>query len=461
MSRVVVVGGGVAGLTTAFRLRTLNPDNPPEVVVLEGDSRAGGRIQTDRDDGCIREWGPNGFLDNVPAMLDLVDDLDLRGKLRPSREAAANRYLFKGKGLWKLPGSQVEFMASGLLPFFAKLRILWEPFAAKRPEGDESVLDFASRRIGREAARTLVDPMVGGVFAGDAKTLSLRSAFPKMYSMESDYGGLIRAMRAKKKAAAASGTKGGSPFGPGGSLHSFDGGMQTLTDALAERLGDAVRREKRCMSVRREGEQWVIQAADGEMFRADEVVLALPAPEAALAVRGLDAELAGIMDSIPVEPVVVVSLRYAAEDAPMAKEGFGFLVPSWERARVLGVLWDSTIFDGRCPDGDVLVRAMAGGARAPDRASLPDDELLALVREDLKMTMRIEAEPKDVRIYRHRLGIAQYTIGHGDRLDALDARLAGHPGLHVAGASYRGVSTNLCVENAGKTAAHILERCSP
>lgn len=457
--RVVVVGGGISGLATAYRIRSLSRDAPPEIVVLEGSDRPGGKIRTDRDGGLLREWGPNGFLDNVPETLDLVRELGLEGRLVAAREEAANRFLFHGKGLWKVPSSKAEFFHTGLLPLSAKLRILLEPWARRAPEGDESVFDFARRRIGEVPARRLVDAMVRGVFAGDSRALSLRSAFPAMAAMEKEHGSLMRAMKERARERARLGGEagsGGGPFGPGGTLRSFDGGMQVLTDALAQSLGGAVRTGKRAMGIAREGDGWAVQSSDGEIHRADAVVVAAPAPDAAMLLHRLDPRFREPLEAIPLAPVTVVALRYRAEDASKAAKGFGFLVPGGEPLSVLGVLWESTVFPGRAPEGEVLLRAMIGGARNPDLAALPEDEIVHVVRRDLFVAMSIEADPLEVRLHRHLQGIPQYNLGHADRLVTLNTIRCDHPGLHLTGNSYRGVALNLCVRDAGAVAAAVL-----
>ena len=444
-SRVVVVGGGVAGLATAFHLRALSPDRPPEVVVLEGSDRAGGKVRTDVDGGCVRERGPNGFLDDVPETMDLVRALGLEGRLRRANASAANRYLFHGEGLWKIPSGPFELLATRLLPLGAKLRILAEPFVGRRQGGDESVYDFARRRLGEEPARLLVDAMAAGVFAGDARALSLRSAFPTIHALEAEHGSLLRGLRARRR------QRGGAA-----ALRSFDGGMQVLTDALAARLGGAVRTGKRAMGLERRGSGWVVQAADGESFEGDAVVCAAPAADMAFLLGRGDPRWRTELEGIPVAPVAVVTLRYREEDAPKALRGFGFLVPSGERPRVLGVLWESTVFEGRAPAGEVLLRAMLGGARAPEVVNRADDDLVRIVREDLRLTMAIEADPLEARVFKWFQGIPQYVVGHEERLLRLEEIRAGAPGLHLTGNSYRGVSVNLCVKDALRTAKAIL-----
>jgi len=229
-----------------------------------------------------------------------------------------------------------------------------------------------------------------------------------------------------------------------------------MTDALAARLGPAVRTGRRAMGLARDGERWAVQAADGEVFRGDAVVVAAPAPDAAFLLAGLDSRFRPVLESIPVAPVAVVSLRYAEAAAPKAKAGFGFLVPAGEEAKVLGVLWDSTVFEGRAPAGEVLLRAMLGGARDPALVDLAENELVALVRKDLRRAMAITAEPLEARVWRWHQGIPQYTVGHGDRLARLEEIRAGHAGLHLTGNSYRGVSMNLCCRDALRTAQSAL-----
>jgi len=451
-ARVVVVGGGVAGLATAFHLRTLAADRPPEVLLLEAADRPGGKVRTDSGGGCVRERGPNGFLDDARETLDLVRALGLEGRLRRASPLAARRFLFRGAGLWRLPSTKGEFLASRLLSFPAKLRVLLEPWARHAPEGDESVHDFARRRLGEEPARVLADAFVGGVFAGDARALSVRSAFPALHAMEREFGSLLRALRARRAA------EGGGAAAPGvrGTLTTFDGGMQVLPDALADRLGPSVRTGRRAMGLERRGAGWAVQAADGEVFPADAVVCALPAPDAAFLLGRADPRWRAACEAIPAVPVAVVSLRFREEDAPKAREGFGFLVPSGERPRVLGVLWESTIFEGRAPAGEVLLRAMLGGARAPETVNLADDDLVRTVREDLRLTMGIAAEPLEARVVKWFHAIAQYEVGHADRLARVEELRAEAPGLQLTGASWRGVSVNLCFRDARAVAEAIL-----
>jgi oxygen-dependent protoporphyrinogen oxidase len=463
--RVVVVGGGIAGLATAYELRARAGGVPGglEVQVLEAASRVGGNLRTERVDGYRVEWGPNGFLDNVPATLDLVRRLGLEGEVVRASESAARRFLWRGGKLHLLPSGLGDFLASPLLSLGGRLRVLGEPFARKHPGGDETVFDFASRRIGREAAAVLVDAMVSGVFAGDAHRLSLRSAFPKMAEMEQRHGGLVKAMlakqwqRMKEKRSGASPAAAGGPVGPGGTLTSFRDGIETFVEALAAGLNGDVHLDRAARSLDRSDRRgWSVATASGGPVDAEAVVLAVPAEHAAPMIAPLDDTVAATLRRIPTAPVAVVALAYSVEAIGATPNGFGFLVPRGEALRVLGCLCDSSIFPGRAPEGKVLVRAMIGGAHDPHAIELAESELVRLAATEVARAMGFTAEPERHWVFRHRAGIAQYVVGHEELVDTAAHRLRSWPGLHLAGSAYYGVSMNSCVEKAPAIAERVL-----
>ncbi len=475
MKRVVVVGGGIAGLATAFELRQRadRVGGGLEVRVLEAAPRLGGNLRTEHVDGYRVEWGPNGFLDNVPATLDLVRRLGHGNDLVRADAAAARRFLFRDGRLHLLPSGPASFLASPLLSVAGRLRVLGEPLARKHPGGDETVFEFASRRIGREAAAVLVDAMVSGVFAGDSRRLSLASCFPKMAEMERVHGGLVRAMiarqrerrRARRRLAALGDTgasagepaRHGGPASPGGTLTSFRGGIECFVAALAAALGDAVETSRPVRALERSGPRgWALATGDGSRVDADAVVLAVPAAQAAPLLAPLDDAVAALLRSIPSAPLAVVALAYDARALGSAPDGFGFLVPRGEALRILGCLCDSNIFPGRAPAGRVLLRAMIGGAHDPGAGELSDGELVATASAEVARAMGFQATPERHWIFRHRAGISQYTVGHGERLGAIRSRLGAWPGLSLTGQSYFGISMNACVERAPAVADELL-----
>jgi oxygen-dependent protoporphyrinogen oxidase len=459
--KVVVIGGGVAGLATAFELR----ERGIASLVLERSPRLGGNIRTTREDGFTVEWGPNGFLDNVPETLDLVRRLGIEDRLQVSSDAARRRFLWRRGKLRELPESPPRFLLSPILSVRGRLRVLCEPFAKDAPGGvaDESVHSFAARRIGREAADVLVDAMVSGVYAGDARRLSLRSTFPKMHAMEAEHGSLFRAMRARGKARREARKRGesppdGGPAGPGGTLTSFRDGFEELIRALASALPEEdVRTNAHVLELRREADAWRV-VLERETLEAELVVLAVPAWAAAEVVHGLDRGLASELGDTPGAGLSVIGASWPETDLPEPLAGFGFLVPRTEGLRSLGTLWDSSVFPGRAPAGRVLLRTMIGGAQDGAALWLSDEELVTAVLEDLQTTMGIEKPPDRTWVFRHPRGIPQYELGHGDRLRRIEERLADLPGLHLTGNSYRGISVNLCVVDARRTAEEIAAR---
>ncbi len=441
--RVAIVGGGIAGLSLAH---TLLKSVDVDVVVFERSPRAGGNIRTEVRDGYTCEWGPNGFLDSSPPTLDLVRELGLGDRLQVGDDSARRRYIVRGLRLHEVPTGPVSLLRSGLLSWPAKARLAWEPFAASRPAGDETIHAFAARRIGGEAADMLIDPMVSGVFGGDAHALSLRACFPAMWQMETDHGGLVRALVARRK---RSRDKANGIGAPTGRLTSFAGGLDVLVRTLADRLGHVVRTSAGVEAVVRTGTgAYRLLCEDGRTEVADAVVMAGGSAQTARIVRDFDRPLAAVLDEMPTASMVVACLGFSESQLPRPLDGFGYLIPRIEGLRTLGCVWDSIVFPGRAPKGHVLMRVMMGGASDPTAVTLDDDRVLAVVRKDLRTILGIDSAPSFVRLIRHRTGIPQYTVGHRDRVATAEARLARHPGLFLAGNAYRGVSINACIADA-------------
>lgn len=461
MKRIVIAGGGIAGLSIAHALRERQA--PVEVIVLERSDRVGGNIRTDVVDGYRCEWGPDGFLDNAPATVKLAEAVGLGPRLQPSRDEARRRFIFRKGQLHEVPMSVGGFVRSRLLSARGKARLALEPLARRRNGDDETIHEFASRRIGDEAASVLIDSMVSGIFAGDSRALSLRACFPKMWQLETDHGGLVRALIATRR----NRKKDDAVGAPAGRLTSFRDGMEELPAAVARALGDIVRTGTPVLSLRkgRQREAFV-NGAEGftvttphGTIDADAVVLTGPAAQTSALVAPFDSTLASLVGGIQTAPVAVVCLGYdeaavTANRGPL--NGFGFLVPRREGPRILGALWETCIYPNRAPDGKVLVRVIIGGAVDPEAHALPDDALLAIVQGDLARTMGLAVEPEFRRIIRHPRGIPQYTQGHVARLQRIDTLLKAHPGLYVAGNSYRGVAINSCIAEADAISDAIL-----
>lgn len=463
MAKVAIIGGGISGLAIGWELLSLGLPHD-DLVIFEADAQAGGNMKTERSGSFVLETGPNGFLDNSPPTFDLVRSLGIEDRLLVSNEASAIRYLFCRGKLRKLPTGPGGMLVSGMLSLRGRMRVFMEPFIKKGGFKEESVFDFAARRIGKDAAETLVDAMVSGVFAGNARELELFAAFPKMAAMESEYGGLVKAMiglsRKRKKEAAEcleSSKKAAGPAGPGGTLTSFKNGFDELSRELAFRLGSSLRTGVRIKTLeKRAPHGYRIIDERGETCFSDTVVLAGPAFASSEIVGRLDPELSSVLGMIPSAGINVVATAYKLKDVGRRPNGFGFLVPRGHGVRILGCLWTSSIWDGRAPDDHVLLRTMVGGAHDPAAIEIDDQGLMALVAEDLKRTMGLAARPVERWIFRHEKGIAQYTPGHMARVERIEELLAGHFGVFVSGSSYGGISVNHCIAQAPGIASKVM-----
>jgi protoporphyrinogen/coproporphyrinogen III oxidase len=447
--RVIVVGGGITGLSAAFTLheeaRRLGA--PLDLTVLEAAAAPGGHAQTIEADGFLIEAGPNGFLNREPEMLALVDEVGLSPRLVTARKEASRRFILRDGQLCKVPDSPPSLVTSPALSLRGKLRLLMEPFAPAPPGTEETVHAFATRRIGIEAADMLVDAAVSGISAGDSRRLSVDAQFPIMTEMEREHGGLIRAMIARRKT-----SKGKGPS----VLLGFDRGMGALTEALGSRLGDALRCQSPVRAVTRAGAAaWHVRLQNGEVLEAEHVVLAVPARRAAPMVAAVDRTISESMASTEYEGIAVVALGYRVADIPRALDGYGYLVTRPEGLATLGCVWESSLFPGRAADGTALLRVFLGGARRRDIVGAPASVLIELARRELAPVMGTRVEPLHASVFAWPQAIAQYTVGHRERVLALRSRLAEHRGLTVCGTSYDGVSFNHAVKS-GRATAHAL-----
>ncbi|MBD3165809.1 protoporphyrinogen oxidase [bacterium] len=459
---VVVVGAGIAGLASAFMIREYAGDagESVDITILEADDRHGGATRTDHADGYTCEWGPNGFLDNEPATLELVKRLGIESELMKADESAANRYIYHGGAMRKVPMKPPQFLVSDILPLSAKLRMAMEfVIPAKHNGAEETVDQFGRRRLGRSFASTMLDPMVSGIFAGNTKELSLGAVFPKMVAMEREYGGLFRAMFAKQKEAKRSGTKSGGPAGPSAVLHTFRDGMGRLPDAIADEFQGSIRLGARVTGlVPREGGAGFMIHTEKDRFEADEVVLACPSHAAAEIVQDLDGRTAEALRAIWHAPVDVVCHGHHPDEIAHPLNGFGVLIPRSEGIRSLGTLWSDSIFPGQAPGDRKLLRTILGGAHDPGIANLSVDRLHDTAHRDHRTVMGVREEPRFRTEFRHPHGIAQYTLGHLARVAETERLEYDLPGLHFTGASYRGVSVNGCAKDAFRVAGNVWKR---
>ena len=420
-----------------------------DLTVLEKETWLGGKIRSVRRDGFLCETGPNGFLDNKPATMALANRLGMGARLLKSDDKARKRYIFSGGKLNLLPEDPVSFITSDLLSIRGRLRIAAEFLLPQGPAGvDESVAAFVRRRLGQEALDKLIDPMSAGVYAGDPNVMSLESSFPKVAMIERQFGGLLKGMMAMQSMAKARGQTAQMSAGPGGALWSFAEGADEIIKTLAAGLAD-LRSGVSAESLEKTPNGWTVRTDSGEVLSADAVALCVPAYNGGKLLKELAPDASDLMYNIPYVRTAVVCFGYDRASVSMPLDGFGFLIPTVEKRRILGALWSSSIFANRAPDGRVLFTLIVGGARNPEFVSLGDDALGKMCREEVLATMGISAEPVFESIVRWDRAIPQYVVGHGERVKRIEAAVSALGDLHLGGNAYYGIGINDCTERAG------------
>jgi oxygen-dependent protoporphyrinogen oxidase len=432
---VLVVGAGISGLVAAFRLK----ERGASVEMLELAPRAGGVLGTRHRNGALVEHGPNSTLDSTPVINELLDRVGMRAERIAANPVATTRFIVRNGKLVALPASPGAFFGTSAFSLAAKLRLLREPFIARAPAGtEESIAAFVRRRLGDEFLDYAVDPFVSGVYAGDPERMSVSAAFPRLYALEQNHGSLLRGRIA------------GDRKGRGESF-SFRRGMQSLTDALAGSIG----RIETGVNVRRietgANGVWTIAGARGSepvLRRAKAVVLATPAHESAKLVRELWPPATKGLNAIEYAPVATVATAYRRADVRHSLAGFGFLVPKKESRRILGSLFSSSLFEGRAPQGIVLLTTFVGGMRRRELVAQPDGALGTLVHEELIALVGATNPPVWVDVTRWPSAIPQYNLGHAERLRPLEDAERARPGLFFCGSYRGGVSVGDCIQSA-------------
>lgn len=444
---VLVVGGGISGLATAFGLAQQNVS----VEVLDAAARPGGVIGTVHRDGALYETGPNSALDTTPLINGLLDALGIRNERLDASTVAATRFIVRGGKLVALPTSPGDLLTSPAFSLGAKLRLLREPFVAPAiRDAEESIATFVRRRLGDEFLDYAVDPFVSGVYAGDPERISLQAAFPRLHALEQKYGSLIKGQlkgaRERRQSAETANNAAGS--------FSFRGGMQTLTDALCSAVGRVAANVRVQRIEQAAGGAWTIAGTrDGEpvVRRAKVVILAVPAYEAAKLMHEPAPAAALALAAIDYAAVASIATLYRRADVAHSLAGFGFLVPKKEQRKILGSLFSSSMFEGRAPAGTVLLTSFIGGLRNPEFFAQSDAGIAQFVQVELESLVGARGEPLWTAITRWTHAIPQYNLGHHKHLRAVDDAERALPGLFFC-ANYRGgVSVGDCIKSAHAT----------
>ena len=443
---VVVIGGGIAGLSCAYYLRK----HGIEVSVFERNSSSGGHMRSAlADEKYLLEYGPNSFLPSAKPIFSLARELSIDSQIISNSNKKPKRFILKNGKLVALPTGPRAFLTSDIMSFSGKLRLLTEPWVKSRSENDESLASFVRRRAGEEVLENLVNPFVSGVYAGDSEQLSAASVFPKLIELEQSKGSVLKGMKSLNSAAGKQ---------KAAQMYSFRWGMGTLSARLEEVLHRDLRLQTCIEAVDRlpNGRLTVRVEAPRRSFEADAVVIAAPAWVASRIAAPLLPEAISPLMSIPYVPLTVVHTAFKRSQMPHSLDGFGFLVPCSENVRLLGSIWPSSLFCGRCPRDEVLLTNYIGGATDTSAVELEDHELLSHVLTGLEKATGVQAEPTFAKIQRLNQAIPQYNIGHQERLQMIMQNTSQQAGLFLTGNYFSGVSVADTIEHARSTADNVL-----
>ena len=439
---VLIAGAGISGLVCAHALRQAGVD----ARIVEASARPGGMIQSERRDGYLLELGPQSFL-GTAGLRALCGRLGIAGELIEAPRRTPRYVLVKGV-LQPVPLNPVALVVSPLLSTASKWKIARDAFTRTRPpEPDESVASFARRKFSAELLENLLGPFISGIYAGDPERLSLRSTFPQVYAAEKSAGsilrGMVRAARARKKPRERP------------TLLTFREGNATLTRALAGKLGGALRHSTEILGIglhREDSRKYYDVRLRGETgeetLLAEHLIVATPTDVAGKLLRNVEPRLEGLLGAIAYAPVAVVSLGYKREDVGHRLDGFGFLIPRVAGLRVLGTVWNSSLFPGRAPDGHVLLTSFVGGATHPAAAALSAEEMIALVHAELAPLLAIRGLPAFSVAQIYRRALPQYNLGHAARLAEVETLRRELPNLWLTGNYLRGPAIGACVEQS-------------
>jgi protoporphyrinogen/coproporphyrinogen III oxidase len=458
--RIAIVGGGISGLSAAFAVETARRNGAAvDYVLYEAGPRFGGVLRTEHVDGCIVEGGPDSFLTEKPWAADLCRQLGLGDQLLPSNDAERKTYiLVKGRllaipdGLMFMVPTRIRpVLESPLFSLGTKLRMAREWFyPPQKSSRDESVAAFVARHYGAELVDRLAGPLLSGVYGGDAAQLSVRAVLPRFVEMESKYGSLGHGMLAARKKMLQTGSRSAPLF------TSLKNGMQSLPDALLQQIPKSALRPATCIELL-EGkkDKWQVSAADGtESF--DGLVIAAPAHAAATLLKIGSPELSQELAGIAYTSSVIVVLAYDQRVRASLPDGFGFLVPRSEGKRMMATTFVHKKFSHRAPDDHALIRCFFGGTQAEEALNLTEDEILRTVRGELQQILGISSDPLFTRVFKWRSAMAQYGVGHLERLERIAGLSQQLPHFALSGNAFRGIGVPDCVRSGAQAADAVL-----
>jgi oxygen-dependent protoporphyrinogen oxidase len=484
VKKVIIIGAGAAGLGAAYKVRrAAEAGVDVDCVLVEKGERPGGKLASDivhDADGneFVVDGGSDAFVSGKPAIARIARLLGISDEMVPAREENKKTLIVKGSRLIEMPDGIMMFAPTKLVPLAttrlyswpAKFRMALDlvlPRKVKWAEGDtaqdhdETLESFVVRRMGRECLDRLAEPLVGGVHASDPSEMSLAATFPNFLEMEQEFGSLIRGFLNERKKREAMRKK--YPPKPGAKpwafFNTFKRGMQQLTDGMADAIGRGrIRTGVVATAVERAGEGWRVTLSTGEVLEGDAVIVATEGWAAEKLTRGVDAQIADLLGSIPYSSSATVPMAFRAQDCPADLEWFGILCPMVERRPLLAVTLSSSKWPERSPADRVLLRGFIGGPQNQHLLEASDAELIETTRAQIVdlLGMEPDAQPVFSSVYRWNGGMPQYTLGHLDRVDRIESLSDGIPGFALAGGAFRGVGVPNCIESGERAVTKVL-----
>jgi oxygen-dependent protoporphyrinogen oxidase len=483
LKRVIIIGGGVAGLGAAVQVKqAADQGHEVEFVLIDKDERVGGKVATqlveDRWGGAaganfVVDGGPDCFLGEKPAVHRISKVVGIFDEELPTDDSRKKTLILSRGGLYEMPDGIMMFAPTKFMPFATtglfswpgKFRMAMDLLIPRKrlapgEFNDETLESFVVRRMGRECLDRLAEPLVGGVHASDPTTMSLAATFPRLLEMEQKYGSLMRGFLASRKAVERA--KKANPPKPGVKPRtffiSFERGMASLAEGMADFAGrSSIRLGTGAIAVSRvDGGSWSVQLADGSSVEGDAVIVATEVWAAEKLLRGVDSQIADALGGIPASSSATVSIAFREDEIGIDTNAFGVLCPLAEKRALMATTFSSTKWPGRAPQGKVLMRAFLGGPHNQAIMARSDEELGEIALTEMRDILGVKGEPLFTKVFRWNLGMPQYTIGHLGRVELIESHCADTPGLSVAGGGYRGVGVPNSIESGERAAVKVL-----
>lgn len=462
MKQIVIVGGGIAGLAAAYRIHEeIEAGAALKCVLLEGSAHFGGKIATHKENGFVIEQGPDSFISQKPAAIQLCEKIGLGDRLTGTNKDQTKTYVYTGKKMVTMPDGLSLMIPTKLMPFAlsplfsipGKIRMGLDLLIGKKADtSDESLASFIRRRMGEEALQKMAEPMLAGIYASDPEKMSIKSTFPMFFDTEQKYRSLILGMLARKRQLSGRAAS-KVPASQFTLFMTLKEGLGEMVDTLVEKSSRVTfRPEARIQGVKRQGDSWRLGLKDGETIDADAVILATPAKISAEILKEAAPKVEALLNKINYVSTATVSLVYKKEGFPHSLNGFGFVIPRVEQRKILACTWTSSKFPHRVPEDHVMIRCFVGGARREDLAEQDEESLAKMVRRELLEIMGIDREPILCKVFHNRKSNVQYHVGHAQLIESIQQELKPFPGLFLSGSAYTGIGIPDCIQNGTRAA---------